>query len=300
MKRLTQGFLCLSCILMVSTASHSMQLSNLPDKNQTIALKTHSLFLPVGSEESLMVMNKSLQEAVYNLSLELTGTDLEHQLKITSNDCSVLNPGQSCRIFLKAIGKIAKPISVRLIGENIRPITLDVMIEELKPGIFFEGGIVYQVNPDGRSGKLCSMEDNAHFSYWGGYGMALNVLNERDGLPNSKTVAELFEEDTDFAAGLCYRYRTDSLGQFPCQVPNRCYDGWYLPSKEELRELWQNSTLAHGLIGGFSQEIYWSSTEFTGLQPYFAWAVNFTSGTLIGEAKDQPHKIRCIRSFKLS
>ncbi|GGI79338.1 Lcl domain-containing protein [Legionella impletisoli] len=299
MKRIIQRFLCLFYLLTLSFISDAAHSLNIPNKDLTIDIQPRSLFIPLdGKEQSLIVTNKSLDEVAYNLTLELSGSDLEHQLKIISNNCTILKPQATCQFSLKAIGEAVKPTSIQLIGEKITPVMVDVVIDKLKPGVRFEGGVIYQVNADGRSGKLCSIEDNHHMSYWGGYGLALNSLDEGDGFLNSKLVAELFEEDTDFAAGLCYYYQTDSLGQSPCSTSN-CYEGWYLPSKEELRELWGNSTLAEGLVDGFSQDIYWSSTEFSGLQPYFAWGINFTSGNLIAEAKDQPHKVRCIRRFSI-
>lgn len=64
---------------------------------------------------------------------------------------------------------------------------------------------------------------------------------------------------------------------------------WYLPARNELGLLWQNS----GLIGGFNADQYWSSTEQdTTLSTYVA----LTDGKISGVTKTAAtYDVRCVR-----
>ncbi len=73
------------------------------------------------------------------------------------------------------------------------------------------------------------------------------------------------------------------------------YTDWYLPSKDELNKLYLNKTL----IGGFSNDNYWSSSEGAanvGLDQ-FAWFQSFNDGSQTLEYKSFTYRIRAIRSF---
>jgi hypothetical protein len=72
--------------------------------------------------------------------------------------------------------------------------------------------------------------------------------------------------------------------------PGGTYDDWYLPSKEELNQLYLNSAA----VGGFANGRYWSSSE--GANNY-AWDKNFNDGTQYGLNKDQPGYVRPVRAF---
>ena len=69
------------------------------------------------------------------------------------------------------------------------------------------------------------------------------------------------------------------------------YSDWYLPSKDELNQLYINRVA----IGGFSSENqYWSSTE-NGAN--FAWKQNFSNSAPGFTGKVNPFYVRAIRSF---
>ena len=57
------------------------------------------------------------------------------------------------------------------------------------------------------------------------------------------------------------------------------YSDWFLPSKDELNEMYlnigQGNALGLGNIGGFANNYYWSSTEFDS----HAWVQYFTNGS---------------------
>lgn len=69
------------------------------------------------------------------------------------------------------------------------------------------------------------------------------------------------------------------------------YNDWFLPSKEELLRFYQNKTA----IGGFSQEVYWSSSKSNSDR---AWIVYFGSGQTNPDAwVGNPYHVRAARYF---
>lgn len=68
------------------------------------------------------------------------------------------------------------------------------------------------------------------------------------------------------------------------------FDDWFLPSLNELGTVYANRTL----IGGFTAEPYWSSTEDNEL---YIWTVNFDGGGQNGTGKNSPQRLRVVRSF---
>jgi len=68
------------------------------------------------------------------------------------------------------------------------------------------------------------------------------------------------------------------------------FDDWYLPSKDELNQLYIN----RDIIGGFTDDIYWSSSENNNSN---AWSHNFSTGIQDLYYKSHPAHVRPIRSF---
>ena len=74
------------------------------------------------------------------------------------------------------------------------------------------------------------------------------------------------------------------------------YDDWYLPSKEELNQLYLNK----GKIGGFANSIYWSSTEYNtnDIKPNPAWVQYFNdNGTPTNFNRKNKFSVRAVRAF---
>lgn len=68
------------------------------------------------------------------------------------------------------------------------------------------------------------------------------------------------------------------------------YDDWYLPSRDELSQLYPS----RGSIGGFTSGLYWTSTA-SGAAP--AYYCDFSSGSCSTNNKNTPYLIRCIRRY---
>ena len=90
--------------------------------------------------------------------------------------------------------------------------------------------------------------------------------------------------ETDRAAQLCY------------DLSSGGYDDWFLPSQDELKQMYTNLK-AHG-IGNFMSATYWSSSEFFSNPDEQAWIINFTNGddNLVADKKAN-HRVRAVRRF---
>ena len=88
------------------------------------------------------------------------------------------------------------------------------------------------------------------------------------------------------------------------------YDDWYLPSKDELNQMWLNLADPDGNgrnsgpddsnnLAGFGVESYWSSSE---VAKSMAWVQSFFTGKQLGgnknaNHKDKKYRVRAIRAF---
>jgi hypothetical protein len=69
------------------------------------------------------------------------------------------------------------------------------------------------------------------------------------------------------------------------------YDDWFLPSKNELNEMYIN----RGVVGGFASYFYWSSSQS---DSSLAWGQNFDGGFQNGySSKYVTLRVRAVRAF---
>ena len=115
----------------------------------------------------------------------------------------------------------------------------------------------------------------------GGTGTALGT-----GAPNTDKIIAQNGAGSAYAAGLARAYSGGG------------YSDWYLPSKDELNELY----LSREAIGGFhtyraDRPWYWSSSEGMDVS-YYAWSQRFDSGQQIpNDSKYFTNRVRAVRSF---
>ncbi|MDA3022647.1 MAG: DUF1566 domain-containing protein [Actinomycetota bacterium] len=95
------------------------------------------------------------------------------------------------------------------------------------------------------------------------------------------------KENTDRIAEVCGSGAANSVSD---------YDGggktdWFLPSKDELNELYEQ----RDSVGGFGTEFYWNSSQF---DPYNAWYQDFTDGFQGASANESDaFGVRPVRAF---
>ncbi len=151
-------------------------------------------------------------------------------------------------------------------------------------GKLYAGGLIFYLEGDGCSGMVASLTDQTSTAEWGcfgtfitganGFGIgagAQNTIDILNGCSQSGIAAEVAD---DFDDGT--------------------FSDWFLPSREELGTMYSQLKLNN--LGGFSNSLYWSSSESQSSSGR-AWAVNFTNGSFFDEFKDLGRSVRAARVF---
>lgn len=72
-------------------------------------------------------------------------------------------------------------------------------------------------------------------------------------------------------------------------------DGWRLPTREELHLMW----LHRKNIGGFTDNYYWSSTEYNKYNNNNAWMQYFGNGSQFYGYKNYKSSVRAVRDLTI-
>jgi hypothetical protein len=186
-------------------------------------------------------------------------------------------------------GDRASGKSVRCIKERTSPAPV------ISIGDSYQGGIVAYIlqsgdfgyDPGLQHGLIAAPVDQSKNIVWGTMGKTIPGADTvAIGTGNKNTVDIVLAEGTqNNAAKLCSDLSLNG------------YDDWYLPSKDELNQLFINREF----IGGFNIAGYWSSSEY---DDYKAWIQDFGGGPdgRVGDMApvykiNGPYYVRCIRSF---
>ena len=120
---------------------------------------------------------------------------------------------------------------------------------KFKVGQEYGGGIIFYVDKSGEHGLIAAKFDQGQ-AEWGCQTIAITGADGEaigTGLQNTIDIVNSCSEE-NIAARLCFNLVLNG------------YDDWFLPSKDELNQLY----LRKELVGGFATDItapYWSSTE---------------------------------------
>ncbi len=136
-----------------------------------------------------------------------------------------------------------------------------------KKGDSYQGGIIFYVSADGQHGLIAARADqgsapwnNGNFGIVGtsGDGLFAGAMNTTIEVATQIRDAPL----ANFAALLAANYSIHDDGITACSgsTTETCYGDWYLPSKQELKWLYQESKVVGGFVN--YNNSYWSSTEY--------------------------------------
>ena len=182
---------------------------------------------------------------------------------------------------------------VRAFATNIEGITYSDVITYVRPLVYIgqelEGGIVFYIDETGEHGLVAAFENIVNpapvqYYQWGCFGQ---LINGADG----QAIGTGYQNTLDIVAGCS---ETPIAASEALAYESEGYSDWYLPSKEELEEIY--NTIGHGAenIANFDTSLYWSSSEGSNFD---AWDVNFIDGESFGYTKNNAFKVRPIRSF---
>ena len=168
-------------------------------------------------------------------------------------------------------------------------------------GDSYAGGIVFWVDAAGEHGLIAARADQNAGVKWSNGGTYKLTGTTGDGLyagamNTMLLVAQQTGDTTDgnFAAKVAADYSVQENGTSACTgaATEICYGDWYLPSKFELKLLYQNKTAA--VVGGFANDYYWSSSESRSSS---AWLQLFSSGDQASISKSNTLPVRAVRAF---
>jgi prepilin-type N-terminal cleavage/methylation domain-containing protein len=190
-----------------------------------------------------------------------------------------------------SLAKTNEPTLNVIVSGGVGSITETESTPTLAVGQRYNGGIIAYVDGTGQHGLITSIDNISYSIYWhnsnngntGASGTSVGSGNQ-----NTNLIVGLYGTENN-AAKLSYDYSI----AYELPKPERgsvTYSDWYLPSKDELNILYSN----RGLIGGFTNLCYWSSSESSSET---AWARYFISDTQNQLNKTSFCAVRAIRSF---
>ena len=111
----------------------------------------------------------------------------------------------------------------------------------------YGGGIIFYIDGSGLHGLIAAISDQSTGTEWGCIGTLIGGTSTAIGTGQANTTAIVNGCSTaGIAARICYDLILNG------------YSDWFLPSKDELAEMYLHKTV----IGGFSNGNYWSSSEY--------------------------------------
>lgn len=147
------------------------------------------------------------------------------------------------------------------------------------------GGIVFHIDHAGKHGLEAAPtdQDGGGGAEWGCY--PIELTGDADGTSigtGAQNTAEILAECGE--AGIAAKLADDYIygGK----------DDWFLPSKDELNEMYVNLHL-NG-VGGFASKYYWSSSEYSSNN---AWNQYFFNGIQYDNNKGNAERVRAVRVF---
>lgn len=147
-------------------------------------------------------------------------------------------------------------------------------------GQHYGGGVIFYIDSTGQHGLIADTVDLRASVWWDGADTITGAKRVGIGFgkANTKKIILIQGNTGNYAARKCWHYNGNG------------YTDWFLPSKDELNELYKH----RNEVGGFAPEFYWSSTESG---TYGAWFQNFGNGGRDVNFKYHINNVRAVRAF---
>ena len=144
----------------------------------------------------------------------------------------------------------------------------------------YKGGIIFFIGPAGYHGLIADTVDLPPATWWNGTYTTTGATGTgmRAGPLNTRKI-------------ILSQGNTGTYAALECAQSKRSgYSDWFLPSKNELNELYKQKSVVGGFVSGY----YWSSSEYLS---NFAWYQYFRNGIQTSYYKDNASYVRAIRAF---
>jgi len=157
-------------------------------------------------------------------------------------------------------------------------------------GDFRYGGVIFYIDATGQHGLVCAVTDQSTGAEWGCEG---TIISGADGT----AIGTGAQNTIDIIAGCA---TNGTAADICARLTLNSYDDWFLPSEDELYQMYQNkatiNTTAVANSGTeFANEEYWTSSEVSIL---FARLVSLSNGTKSQALKSANDRyVRAIREF---
>jgi hypothetical protein len=146
-------------------------------------------------------------------------------------------------------------------------------------GNSYGGGIIFYIDATWQHGLIASTSDQGTGTAWGCEGTNIGGTSTSIGTGQTNTTAIV---NGCSQAGIAARICDDLL--------LNGYSDWFLPSSSELNQIY----LKKNIIGGFADDVYWSSSEYSANNAYYQNLIS--GGTGIG-IRSGINGVRAIRAF---
>ena len=157
-------------------------------------------------------------------------------------------------------------------------------------GKSYKGGLLFYLNLSDGSGLICAKNDQSEGVTWGCdstvFSGAVRTYVGSGQINTNDILRDCASENN--AAKLCDDYVAEG------------YDDWYLPSEDELNQLYRNIGIKM-LSARFSEALYWSSSKFDNLSYNGAVVIYFATTPLnasVWNERTTLNRVRAVRAFR--
>jgi hypothetical protein len=229
--------------------------------------------------------------ANFNSSQKLVGLPSEYSQEVTAITTTTISIKVTASAESSAA--IVTLSNHTTVPSDSEPIVMSLATIDLGIGNEFEGGVIFYLDQvDVGHGLIVAMEDLGSYN-WGCWAIDFDDKETAIGSWNGAEWTGGGKANTDaYKAAGC---STDSdmiinaLDDFNNNGSNGGYSDWFIPSKDELSEIFSVLPSLN-----FNTGKYWSSS---GDDTYSAWYVDFPDGNADKYAKLNPTWVRVIRAF---
>ncbi len=143
------------------------------------------------------------------------------------------------------------------------------------------GGIVFYITEGGLHGLEAAPADQSSDAEWGCYGTSISGADGTAVGKGAQNTADILAgcSEAGIAAEIADDYTLNG------------YDDWFLPSKKELKLLYQQKTV----VDGFANYYYWSSSEYNSVKAWYQYFYNGSQDYFY--YKNFTHRVRAVRAF---